>query len=56
MHHFQGRPFDDLVSEALGLGRSSDDDWTISFALFMQALSAFKRGDPEEAIARANEA
>jgi non-specific serine/threonine protein kinase len=56
MHHFQGRPFDDLVSEALGLGRSSDDDWTISFTLFMQALSAFKRGDPEEAIARANEA
>ena len=56
MHHFQGRPFDDLVSEALALGRSTDDHWTISFTLFMQALSAFKRGDPEEAIARANEA
>ena len=56
MHHFQGRPFDDLVSEALALGRSSDDHWAVSFTLFMQALSAFKRGDPEEAIARANEA
>ncbi len=56
MHHFQGRPFDDLVSEALDLGRSSDDHWTISFTLFMQALSALKRDDPEEAIVRANEA
>ena len=24
MHHFQGRPFDDLVSEALALGRSDE--------------------------------
>ena len=56
MHHFQGRPFDDLVSEALDLGRGDEDEWTISFALFMQAMSAFERGDLMEATARANEA
>ena len=36
MHHFQGRPYEELVSEALVLGRRDGDAWTISFALFMQ--------------------
>jgi non-specific serine/threonine protein kinase len=56
MHHFQGRPYDDLVSETLVLGRRDEDPWTMSFALFMQALAAFERGDHLEAQTRAEEA
>jgi non-specific serine/threonine protein kinase len=56
MRHFQMRPFDDLVSEALMLGRTQGDPWTISFALFMQGLAEFERGDHALASARSNEA
>jgi non-specific serine/threonine protein kinase len=56
MHHFQGRPFDDEISEALSLGRQEADDWLISFAVFMQALSALERGEYERACALSVEA
>ena len=56
MHHFQGRPYEDLVSEALGCGERDGDGWTISFALFMQGLAAFERGDHAQATARSEQA
>ena len=46
MHHFQGRSFEaGALHEALALGREDGDAWVVSFALFMQALAAFERGD-----------
>ena len=56
MHHFQGRPYEDLVSEALVCGRHDGDPWTISFALFMQGLAAFGRADHARAAALSGEA
>jgi predicted ATPase/DNA-binding winged helix-turn-helix (wHTH) protein len=56
MYHFQGRSFEAPIAEALTLGRQESDAWTVSFALFMQALAAFECGDYEEATARALEA
>ncbi|MEO8260798.1 MAG: hypothetical protein ABI868_25860, partial [Acidobacteriota bacterium] len=49
MYHFQGRPFEALVAEALSLGRGDGDAWVISFALFMQGLVALERGDLAQA-------
>ena len=51
MHHFQGRPYEDLVSEALACGERDGDGWTISFALFMQSFAASERGDHAQATA-----
>jgi len=45
MYHFQGRPFEAVAAEALSLGRLDGDAWVQSFALFMQGLAAFERGD-----------
>ena len=56
MHHFQGRPYEDLVSEALVCGERDGDGWTISFALFMQGFAAFERGDHAQATALSREA
>ena len=46
MHHFQGRPYEDLVSEALVCGQHDGDPWTISFALFMQGMAAVRARRP----------
>ena len=43
MHHFGGRPFDDVIAEAVAIGRRECDAWTTSFAVFMQALAALER-------------
>jgi non-specific serine/threonine protein kinase len=56
MHHFQGRPFTDVIGEALEIGRRERHAWTISWALFMQALAALERDDHERATALALEA
>lgn len=56
MHHFQGRPFDDVVAEAATIGRQERDAWTMSFAVFMQALAALERNEYEQATALALEA
>jgi non-specific serine/threonine protein kinase len=56
MHHFQGRPFDDVIAEAVAIGRRERDAWTISFGVFMQALAALERADYEQATAFALEA
>jgi non-specific serine/threonine protein kinase len=56
MHHFQGRPFDAIIAEAVEIGRQEDDAWTISFAVFMQSLAALERNDHEQAAALALEA
>jgi non-specific serine/threonine protein kinase len=56
MHHFQGRPFDDVIAEAVAIGRQERDAWTISFAVFMQALAALERNDCERATTLALEA
>ena len=56
MHHFQGHAFDDEIAEALSIGRDEGDDWLISFAVFMQSLSALQRGEFERAFALAVEA
>ena len=56
MYHFQGRSFDAAIAEALSLGRHDGDAWVESFALFMQGLAAFQRGDYEQATARSLEA
>jgi tetratricopeptide (TPR) repeat protein len=56
MHHFQGRPFTDVIAEALEIGRQERHPWTISFAVFMQALAALERKDLEQATALALEA
>jgi tetratricopeptide (TPR) repeat protein len=56
MHHFQGRPFTDVIAEALKIGRQERHIWTISFAVFMQALAALERKDLEQATALALEA
>jgi non-specific serine/threonine protein kinase len=56
MYHFQGHSFDAAIAEALSLGRHDGDAWVESFALFMQGLAAFQRGDYEQATARSLEA
>ena len=56
MHHFQGRPFDAVIAEAVAIGRQEGDEWTVSFAVFMQALAALERHDYERATALALEA
>jgi len=56
MHHFQGRPFDDVIAEAVAIGRQERDAWTLSFGLFMQALAALERNDYEQATVLALEA
>lgn len=56
MHHFQGRPFDEVIGEAESIGRLERDAWTISFAVFMQALAALERNDRDRAVALALEA
>jgi len=58
MHTFRGRHVEvgALATEALALGREDDDEWVVSFALFLQGLSAFELGDHEQAAARALEA
>jgi len=56
MHHFQGRPYEDLVSEALVCGQHDGDRWTMSFALFMKGMAAFERTDHVQAAALAEEA
>jgi non-specific serine/threonine protein kinase len=55
MHHFGGRPFDDVIAEALAIGRQECDPWTTSFAVFMQALAALDRNDYRQAAALARE-
>jgi tetratricopeptide (TPR) repeat protein len=58
MHAFRGRQLEveALATEALSLGREDDDEWVVSFALFLQGLAAFELGDHEQAAARALEA
>jgi predicted ATPase/DNA-binding winged helix-turn-helix (wHTH) protein len=56
MNHFQGRPFDAVIAEALAIGQREGDAWTVSFAVFMQALAALERDDSERATALAREA
>jgi non-specific serine/threonine protein kinase len=56
MHHFQGRPFDDVIAEAVAIGRRERDAWIVSFGVFMQALAALERNDYEQATALALEA
>jgi ATP/maltotriose-dependent transcriptional regulator MalT len=58
MLYFQGDfpGAEELVNEALSVGREDDDAWVISFALFLQGLLAFERGDREQAISCSNEA
>jgi predicted ATPase/DNA-binding winged helix-turn-helix (wHTH) protein len=58
MHHFQGRHSEVAADaiEALALGRNENDAWAVSFALFLQALSAVEQGDYEQARARCLEA
>ena len=56
MHHFQGRPFNDVIAEAVEIGRQERDAWTISFAVFMQALAALERNDHAQATALALDA
>ena len=46
MHHFQGRPYEELVSEALACGQHDGDPWTISFALFMQGTGGGRARRP----------
>jgi non-specific serine/threonine protein kinase len=55
MHHFEGRPFDDVIAEAVAIGRQEGDAWTTSFAVFMQALAALERNDYAQATALASE-
>jgi predicted ATPase len=57
MHHFQGRHVEvgACADQALSLGRD-DRAWTLPFALFLQALSAFELGDHARAAARGLEA
>jgi predicted ATPase/DNA-binding winged helix-turn-helix (wHTH) protein len=55
MHHFGGRPFDDVIAEAVAIGRQECDAWTTSFAVFMQALAALERNDYGQATALARE-
>ena len=40
-----------LVAEALSLGREAGDAWAVSFALFIQSLTALERGDHDQAVA-----
>jgi non-specific serine/threonine protein kinase len=56
MNHFQGRSFDAVIAEALAIGQREGDAWTVSFAVFMQALAALERDDYERATALAREA
>ena len=58
MLYFQGDfpAAEELVHEALSLGREDDDAWVISFALFLQGLLAFERGDREQAVSCSIEA
>jgi len=58
MDYFQGHhpAVAERAAEALGLGRACADGWVISVALFLDALTAFERGDHEHAAARAIEA
>ncbi len=56
MHHFQGQPFDDVIAEAVEIGRREGDAWTVSFAVFMQALAALEGHEYERATALALEA
>jgi non-specific serine/threonine protein kinase len=58
MHTFRGRHVEvgTLATEALSLGRKDDDEWVVSFALFLQGLAAFELGEHEQAGARALEA
>jgi non-specific serine/threonine protein kinase len=58
MLYFQGQfpGVGAVLVEALSLGRANDDGWAVSFALFMQGLLAFERGDRDEAVARSKEA
>jgi non-specific serine/threonine protein kinase len=58
MLYFQGdfTGTEELVEEALTVGREDDDAWTESFALFLQGLLAFERGDHEQAVSCSVEA
>ncbi|MEP6917514.1 MAG: hypothetical protein ABJC89_17820 [Acidobacteriota bacterium] len=58
MHYFQGRQIGaaESAAAALSLGRECGDPWVVSFALFLQALTAFELGDYQRALARAIEA
>ena len=56
MYYFQGRSFEDVVAEALSLGRENGDAWVVAFARFLQALASFELGDHEQAAARSLEA
>lgn len=44
------------IAEAAAIGRREGDAWTVSFAVFMQALAALERHDYEWATALALEA
>ena len=39
-----------LVAEALSLGRQAGDAWAVSFALFIQSLTALERGEHDQAV------
>ena len=39
-----------LVAEALSLGREAGDAWAVSFALFIQSLTALERGEHDQAV------
>jgi non-specific serine/threonine protein kinase len=58
MHYFQGHYVEAGAcgTEALSLGREDGDAWVVAFALFLQGLASFERGDREQAAARSLEA
>jgi tetratricopeptide (TPR) repeat protein len=58
MHYFQGRypETEACAVEALAIGRAAGDAWAESFALFLQAITAFEQGRFAEAGARARDA
>ena len=39
-----------LVAEALSLARGAGDAWAVSFALFVQSLTALERGEHDQAV------
>jgi non-specific serine/threonine protein kinase len=58
MLYFQGHfsETEVVVTEAFSSARNDDDAWGLSFALFVQGLVAFERGDFDQAVARAVQA